>query len=317
MRIPTFGDILMGKIPREEDFNLAQKTVVNTISRSPATLAACQLGSSLRQEHNRLSDIDVLWIIDTSKLADARQAFRRIHTICNKLHITVEIIMIPAEVSETDAHSIRPCFWQTLDLSEPRGVIRAAPSSILVKSYMTTRDDVASRIARKLEKRVCDATRYDTMTHEEMCEFLGKLIALPSHIARTLNFHFFSFKPSMVKNKSDQIGGTLTETDESRYGSIRLFLSSSWCSLSSQGAMDELIQAFTSYNKLLDKTIENLANIRQEKNVGLISKKQYSDLIKKVRSTYIGEVAKLADTCTNPAILLLQESLQTAIKHRK
>jgi hypothetical protein len=188
MRVFTKKQILAGAFPASDTAHQdLVKLAHEIIGANKHILAATILGSATKPGGTTIfSDLDLLLIIpdDLRTSLSIRETLCQLLAEADRLHVLIELIIIPESVAKTNWHSIRTKFRDHLTEVIHMGLIKGDPLRLAQHFFRSEQEEVGTYVCHKLETFERYFLTLPHLTEEEVCEVLGKTLSLGPHVAR-------------------------------------------------------------------------------------------------------------------------------------
>lgn len=180
----TAEEIEQGHVPTVEDLERALEKIRERLVADPYIIAALFLGSVVRGDFNRRSDIDCAVLYEAEHETEAMASLQAVSWECKEVSVTVNFIPCDSATARSGMHHFGPGFIGHLENSaKAGGTIKGDVVSHLAPG-VSREEEVTSYVRSKLYNLEEAYTQYSSFSSEKKASYLKKILEAPMHVAR-------------------------------------------------------------------------------------------------------------------------------------
>ncbi len=186
-KVFTWDEIAEGVVPTLASFGAVVDQTRKILSREPSVLAAVLCGSVLWGKHTRRSDIDCVFIFESSKRRQTEEAIRELLAFAQKHAVPLELSPLDDVIAGTPVQHIGISFARHLRRAvDCGGCIKGDLFHHISFDGIRPLEDIRSYLRFKLRSLEVGAFDLPFRDVRERVRHLERVLDTPAHVARKM-----------------------------------------------------------------------------------------------------------------------------------
>lgn len=180
----TAEEVERRHVPSVENFPNAIELLKKRLRADPAIIAALLLGSVVRGDFNRRSDIDCMAVYETSQEHQAQMTLQAVTWECKQMYVTINFIPCDSETAKSGMHHFGPGFVGHLENSKNAGGVVKGDVVSKIGPTVTREEEAKTYVRSKLYNLEESYSQYSSFSNERKVGYLKKILEAPVHVVR-------------------------------------------------------------------------------------------------------------------------------------